>query len=435
MTDRGRGGGVRVGVYGLIGTGNLGNDASFDVVLAHLRARHPDAVVDVMTPAPEQVRARYGLDATVSSWVPSRRLPRPFDLLALGAGKVADAWRTARWVRRHDVVLVPGMGVLEASLPMRPWEAPYAFALLGLCCGLLRTPLALVGVGADDVARPLTRRLLDVLARRAGYRSYRDEGSRDAMRRRGIDVSHDPVHPDLVLGRPVPDAGAGDPRLVCVGVMAYHGGNDDDRAAADRVLDAYAAKVVRFVLHLVDHGYDVRLVVGDACDVPVAERVDESVREARPGLPAARLRSVPVTDYDALTAVVAGTGTVVATRFHNVVCGLALARPTIAVWYARKSADLMADLMRPGFDQPVATFDVDLLVEQFDRLQADREAVVATLRDRRAVAARGVAVQLEELSAFVAPPGDAPPPGPAVTGRGPAPRGRSRAAAGPPPRP
>ncbi|MBI4940659.1 MAG: polysaccharide pyruvyl transferase family protein [Actinobacteria bacterium] len=425
MTAGGPGTGLRVGVFGLLGTGNLGNDASFDVVLAHLRARHPDAVVDVMTPAPERVRARYGLEATVSSWVPSRRLPRPLRLLALGLGKVADAWRTGRWVRRHDVVLVPGMGVLEASLPMRAWEAPYAFALLGLCCGLLRTPLALVGVGADDVARPLTRRLLDVLARRAGYRSYRDEGSREAMRRRGIDVSHDPVHPDLVLGRLVGDVGAGDPRLVCVGVMDYRGGNDDDRATADRVLDAYAAKVVRFVLHLVDHGYDVRLVVGDACDVPVAERGSESVHEARPGLPAARVRSVAVADYDALADVVAAAGTVVATRFHNVVCGLALGRPTIAVWYACKSADLMADLVRPGFDQPVATFDVDRLVEQFERLQTEREAVVAALRERRAVAARGVAEQLEELSAFLAAP---------VSGRAAAPRGRSRAVAGPPPR-
>ena len=38
----------RVGLFGLLGSGNIGNDASMDAVLRYLRADHPDAIVDAM---------------------------------------------------------------------------------------------------------------------------------------------------------------------------------------------------------------------------------------------------------------------------------------------------------------------------------------------------------------------------------------------------
>ena len=36
----------RVGLFGLLGSGNIGNDASLESVLSYLRASHPDAIVD-----------------------------------------------------------------------------------------------------------------------------------------------------------------------------------------------------------------------------------------------------------------------------------------------------------------------------------------------------------------------------------------------------
>lgn len=37
---------VRVGVFGLLGSGNLGNDGSLEAVLGYLRTEHPDAPVE-----------------------------------------------------------------------------------------------------------------------------------------------------------------------------------------------------------------------------------------------------------------------------------------------------------------------------------------------------------------------------------------------------
>ena len=38
----------RVGLFGNLGSGNIGNDASMEAVLAYLEADHPDAIIDAM---------------------------------------------------------------------------------------------------------------------------------------------------------------------------------------------------------------------------------------------------------------------------------------------------------------------------------------------------------------------------------------------------
>ena len=147
---------VRVGVFGLLGSGNLGNDGSLEAVLGYLRTEHPEAVVDALCGGPEAVAARYGIPATRLHWYRGeyRTASRAGAIAAKGLGKLVDVFRTAAWVRRHDVVIVPGMGVLEATLPLRPWGFPYALFLLCASGRLLRTRVALVSVGADGDRQP-----------------------------------------------------------------------------------------------------------------------------------------------------------------------------------------------------------------------------------------------------------------------------------------
>jgi polysaccharide pyruvyl transferase WcaK-like protein len=230
----------RVGLFGLLGAGNIGNDASMESVLRYLRAEHPDAVVDAMGPGPEQLTARYGISAIPLSWHHKHEQQasglRAVSLKALG--KCVDAVRIASWVRRHDAVIVPGMGVLEASLPLRPWETPYIMFAACASGRLFRTKVALVSVGATIIQQRATRWLFNSAARLAYYRSYRDTFSRDAMSQRGLNTSKDPVYPDLVFGIPAPPYDPGDPQTVGIGVMAYYGTNDD-RGSSDEIHIAY----------------------------------------------------------------------------------------------------------------------------------------------------------------------------------------------------
>jgi hypothetical protein len=62
-------------------------------------------------------------------------------------GKCVNAFRTASWVRRHEVVIVPCMGVLEATLPLQPWGMPYTMFLLSASGRIFETKVALVSVG------------------------------------------------------------------------------------------------------------------------------------------------------------------------------------------------------------------------------------------------------------------------------------------------
>ena len=151
-------------------------------------------------------------------------------------GKGIDVVRTASWVRRHDVVIVPGCGVLEASLPMRPWGFPYAMFLLSASGRLFGTKVALVSVGAGAINQPVTRWLFNSAARLAFYRSYRDPGAREAMRRARALTSRETTSTPTWRSRSRPrQMMPGDAQSVGVGVMAYRRYQRRARRSAEEI--------------------------------------------------------------------------------------------------------------------------------------------------------------------------------------------------------
>ncbi|HET6500494.1 MAG TPA: polysaccharide pyruvyl transferase family protein [Amycolatopsis sp.] len=354
----------RIGLFGLLGSGNLGNDGSLDAVLGFLEERHPDAVVDFMCMGAEKVRECYGLPAIPLQWYYAKERSGATTIPLKVLGKGIDAVRTARWVARHDVVIVPGMGVLEASLPLRAWGFPYALLLLCASGRLFRTKVALVTVGSNPIKKRLTRLVFTTAARLAHYRSYRDAFSKDSLRRMGVDTSRDEVYPDLVFALPAPDHPAAAPGSVGVGVMAYYGGNDD-RGRAGEIHSRYVNTLKRFVRWLVDEGRSVRLFVGDQVDQEVLQEIMADVRAHRPDLAPSRVTAPRVSSLDDLMREMAAVDTVVATRYHNVLCALKLGKPTLSLGYARKNEVLMAGLGLAEFCQPADALDFSLLVKQF----------------------------------------------------------------------
>ena len=245
-------------------------------------------------------------------------------LKALGKG--VDAFRTASWVRRHDVVIVPGMGVLEAT----PSGAAVGVSVHNVLALRIREnssgrKLRWSAWGQTAMNQRLTRWLFNSAARLAFYRSYRDIRSRDAMRQRGLDTTQDHVYPDLVFGIPAPPYDPGDAQTVGVGVMAYYGTNDD-RRQADEIYASYVEKMKFFVRWLVDSGRRVRLFVGDTngSDDSVVQEILADLRAHRPDLDPSWVVAEPVSSFAELMRAMAPVGTVVATRYHNVMCALRL---------------------------------------------------------------------------------------------------------------
>ncbi|WP_394429467.1 polysaccharide pyruvyl transferase family protein [Streptomyces sp. SGAir0957] len=388
---------VRVGVFGLLGSGNLGNDGSLEAVLGHLREAHPDAVVDALCGGPETVSARYGIPATRLHWYRGeyRTASRAGAIAGKGIGKVVDVFRTAAWVRGHDVVIVPGMGVLEATLPLRPWGFPYSLFLL--CAGgrLTRTRVALVSVGAGPIGVRATRTLVRWSARCATYRSYRDALSRDALRDMGVDTSRDEVYPDLAFSLPTPGVSQETRGRVCVGVMAFHGSNDD-RDRADAIYGRYLDGVTRFVRTLAGEGREVRLLTGDGVDVPVVESILAAVDS--PLVTASAAASLAE-----LMAETAAADAVVATRYHNLVCALKTGTPTLALSYAAKSDALMADMGLGAYCHPAREVDADRLLEQFRSLEKGAAELRQTLEERNAAASDRLKHQFRALTRALFP--------------------------------
>jgi polysaccharide pyruvyl transferase WcaK-like protein len=397
----------RVGLFGGLGSGNIGNDASMESILGYLEAAHPGTIVDAMVTGPARLRDRYGIEAVPLLWYQSyeQQTSGVTAIVLKVMSRGIDAFRTVSWVRRHEVIIVPGMGVLEASLPLRPWQLPWNLFVLCLSGRVFGTKVALVSVGARVVSQRLTRWLYRSAARLAFYRSYRDTRSRDAMRRPGRNAVPDPVYPDLVFGMPMPEFCPGDTKTVGVGVMAYYGTNDDDRGQAEQIHCSYVAKMKDFTGWLLDQGYQVRLLVGDAngSDDGVVREIEADLRARRPDLGPAQVIAEPVATYADLARAMAPAGTVVATRYHNIVCALQLCRPAISIGYAAKNLALMTDMGLAEYCQSVNSLDVAMLIEQFNRLQGESAELRKRLAACNAVTQQLARDQFDELSAALFP--------------------------------
>jgi polysaccharide pyruvyl transferase WcaK-like protein len=396
-----------VGLFGILGSGNLGNDGSLDVIVTYLRERHPEAELGFFAMGPQHLADRYRAPAVHLQWYEAhmdRLAWVPAPLLKV-VGRLLDPVRTLVWTRGHDVVVVPGAGVLETTTPMRPWALPYSLLSAAVAARLVGTRFALVCVGANVATGTTTRWIISRAVRLAHYRSYRDELSRDAVRQMGVDVRDDEVYPDLAFALEDPPPGRASPRTVGVGVMNYRGGADD-RARSDALHEAYVAALQQLVLALVDEGWQVRLFPGDKEDATVQRRILAAVRD-RGGDAESRVAGERVDTWSDLMQVMAGVELVVATRFHNVLGALKLSIPTLSIGYAGKQDALMESMGLGEFCQHAASVDVTRALDQVRALDSRRHELTAVLRERNRAQADGVARQLAALSGLLCPGTDA----------------------------
>lgn len=397
---------AKVGIFGKVGAGNIGNDASMEAILDYLRTSHPDASVEAMCTGPATISARYGIPATHLFWAhryPNLRSPMLVVPLKV-VGKLFDVFRIASWTAHQDAVIVPGAGVLEASLPISPRGFPCSLFLLGLSGKVLRTKVALVSIGAGQVNQPLARCLMNAAARLAFYRSYRDAGARDALHRRGVDTARDPVYPDLAFALPAPPPDPGDPDAIAVGVMEYRG-THDDRRRADEVYKSYVAAMRELVLWLVDNGRRVSLIVGDTngSDNRVVDEILAYVKAERPQLEESHVLAAPASTFAEVMQALQPARVVIAIRYHNILCALKLSKPTISISYSPKHDVLMDDMGLSGFCQPVDDLDVHTLVDQLIDLESRQAELQSSMLRRNETKSRLLTRQFAELSSVLLP--------------------------------
>jgi polysaccharide pyruvyl transferase WcaK-like protein len=370
----------RIGLFGLFGSGNSGNDGSLDAMLRFLRQVRPDAqitcICSAQRGAPERIaRTLHVASIPLGIPTPKNGLLRALDRASLTLPRrVASLVQAIARARKLDALIVPGTGILD-DFGLVPYGIPltlYVWCLTARLCG---ARIAFVSIGAGPIHHPISRWLMKSAVAMAHYRSYRDTISKVFMESIGFDARGDAVYPDIAFKLPAPPPPRPqrtDARLVVgVGVMTYLGWrNDPTRGTA--IYRTYLDKLTTFVLWLLDHGYAVRLLMGDAADQRAVGDVMANVRAAKPGLPNDCFVFDSMSSLHDLMRQMAETDVVVATRYHNVVCALKLGKPTVSLGYAEKNDVLMAEMGLGGFCQHVERLDLDLLIEQFTQLVADR---------------------------------------------------------------
>ena len=257
--------------------------------------------------------------------------------------------------------------------------------------------MALPSIGVSVPRHPVTRGLFRWTIRLADHCTYRDEGSREAARLLGVRGERGPVVPDLAFAVPVSAAATTRERHVVVGVMAYEGEPDTPGRGPDLVR-LYRDRMTTAIDRLVADGRSVTLVVGDLADLELAHEIAGRVRR-QPGdsevvVSAARTQAE-------VMAEMAVAEVVVASRFHNVLGGVLVGRPTVSLSYAPKNQELLASFGLPGFDQPMEAFDVDVLLAHVERAAALPAATTNAMRSTAEGYRRQVNEELDDVLALL----------------------------------
>jgi polysaccharide pyruvyl transferase WcaK-like protein len=104
-----------------------------------------------------------------------------------------------------------------------------------------------------------------------------------------------------------------------------------------------------------------------------------------------------VTTFNEIMASMEPLGAIIATRFHNLVAALKLAKPTIAIGYSGKHHDLMADAGLAEFSHSVESFDPDIVLEQLQDMERRAESLRRSLCLHSADLAEKLERQFDEL--------------------------------------
>jgi polysaccharide pyruvyl transferase WcaK-like protein len=382
---------AKISFFGNFGSANTGNESVLLAIISRLQMLYPAGDFRCICSNPEAVTTRYGIQAVAFStngaklWDRDvsviRRLPMGFAALVAELGQFFRAFRI---LRGTDMLIVPGTGLLTDAHGIYGW-GPYSLSRWALMAKLRHARVLFICVGAGPITSRAGGRLLRMSLSLASYRSYRDETSRECLRSVGVHTKRDLIYPDLAFS--LPEAilpGDRSPlrdakRVVGLGLMAYspeHSGLGRGPDTYQNYLEALAL----FAEWLFDHGYEIRLLLGD----DDTEAIDDfrSVLEAQlDGSYEDRLVEQPFGSVQDVLDAVAATDVVVATRFHNVLLSLVLNKPVIAISFHHKCSSLMRQMKLSAYCHEIHEMDAARLIEQFQLLEQDEDAIRSTIAD------------------------------------------------------
>ncbi|MGB2677987.1 MAG: polysaccharide pyruvyl transferase family protein [Candidatus Acidiferrum sp.] len=380
----------RIAFFGIFGIQNLGNECTLQAILHNARKRLPCEDIYVISFNPDDTSRRHNVAAFAVSqqnftgvvrrggfWGGLAKLLR---ICRRVPGELMDWFTAIKTLRGTDLVVMTGTGMLTDYMTTAS-GFPYDVFRWTAAARLAGCKVRFVGVGVGPIYGRLSRWLITTALSLADYRSFRDQNSKNRIKKNGFDSDNDPVFPDLafslapdILPRRLNDKRH--IREVGLGVMDHrdiHLWNSNEHQAQ---YSAYLEKMCDFVLWLVERKYAIRILQGDA-------KHDASTRaELRARLEKRRIRydQAGITDegsatVEELIAQIAEVDIVVSPRFHNLLLGLMLNIPAVSISYDPKNDSLLEGVGLGKYCQPLAELDLQKLIDQFVELEARGDEV------------------------------------------------------------
>ena len=384
---------LKIALFGIFGVGNFGNEASLSAMIQQVRQRLPNADIFCICPEPLNVAIEHEIEAKEIGFKFRnrrnilimrciriiRRISDLFGLLLL-----FNAIRAFQILRNVNLFIVPGTGALD-DFGAGPWTLPFDLLIWCTAARLRKAKVYFCNVGAGPIENLLSRWFIKIPVRKAYYRSFRDNISKDFVRSLGIDVNEDHVVPDLVFSltetRFEQKYGSKKNKItVSVGVMAYYGW-DNQREKGLVVYETYINKITIFIIWLLKNDYAVHLVIGETTDQQAVDDILSRIAQIAKSY-LKDIVSNPVTSFNGLLKEMSTTDVVVATRYHNIVCALMLEKPVISLGYAKKNEVLLKGVKLDKYCQHIERIDIETLKLNFYEVVQHREILSKRIQKR-----------------------------------------------------
>jgi polysaccharide pyruvyl transferase WcaK-like protein len=388
----------KIAFFGIFGVENLGNECTLQAILHNAREWLPGGTFYGISYQPEDtsrrhkvaavpIPARYDQSRASRAPVPrSGGLGRLLRVVFLRIpGELLDWVRAIRILRGTHLMIMTGTGMLT-DYATSASGYPYDVFKWAAAARLARCKVRFVGIGVGPIYGRLSRFLIRRALSLADYRSFRDQFSKNRIKKNGFDSDRDPVFPDLAFSLP-PDIFPQRPnrtrqkRLVGLGIMDHRDIHIATLEEQEAAYAAYLKKMCDFVSWLIEHGYAIRILQGDSrYDRHARSDLRAKLEERGIHYDQAGIIDEDCATVEELLPQIADADIIVSPRFHNLLLGLMLNIPVVSISYDPKNDALLEGVGLGKYRQPLSDLDVRKLIDQFMDLEAHADQIKPVIR-------------------------------------------------------
>lgn len=318
-------------ISGYYGFNNIGDEAVLSSIVTALRKHIPDVHITVLSNAPSQTKALYGVDAV-------------------------DRWQIkeiAKVIKASDLLISGGGSLLQDTTSNK--VIPYYLGIVKIALWY-KKPVVFYSQGVGPVAKGLGKWLIKTIGNKVSKIFVRDEGSKALLESIGVKKAPITVTIDPVLGIKVKSELVHqlEPNLVTgkkVGIYIRPWKNDKE------LVD----KLKEVVEYMVDKDYDIYLM-------PMYHKEDLSISEELANHLSERVHVIrQEMTIDEVVAYTAQFDFILGMRLHSLIMAHAVGVPMIGLSYDPKVEGFLKEVHAP-YCVDVHHLNITRLKEYIDEL-------------------------------------------------------------------